>query len=81
MVGLINIPYAISDATFSFLGGRLTKYTGRIPLFIAGLVIDTTIQISLALWSVDPNQSVFFYGIPTLWGISDGIWQTQINGR
>lgn len=33
------------------------------------------------LWIPDPEDLAIFFFIPAVWGIADGIWQTQLHGK
>jgi len=78
-VGLVTIPFGVVNALVSFMSGRIAKYTGRIPIFVAGFIVDLAIQITLMHWMPNPDQSYVLYILAGMWGFTDGIWQTQIN--
>ena len=44
-VGFVTIPFGIMNALASLVTGYIIKFTGRIPLFTAGFLIDLTIQV------------------------------------
>jgi len=48
---------------------------------IAGMCIDVSIQLTLMLWRPSVSQHYVLYILATLWGVTDGIWQTQINSE
>ena len=79
-VGFVMICFGVTDAAFSFLLGKLTQYTGRIPIFIAGCLVHMTVLITLLAWKPDPDLIGVFYVIAAMFGFCDAIWQTQING-
>ncbi|CAD5114808.1 DgyrCDS3850 [Dimorphilus gyrociliatus] len=78
-VGLATLPFGVVNAICSFSSGRLVKYIGRWPFFLIGFLIDFGILIALTRWRPDPGKEYLFYIISGLWGLTDGIWQTQIN--
>lgn len=78
-VGLVTIPFGVVNALVSFGSGRIAKYTGRLPIFLAGLVVDICIQFTLIFWMPNPDQEYVLYILASMWGFTDGIWQTQIN--
>lgn len=78
-VGLVTIPFGVVNALVSFTSGRIAKYTGRIPIFVAGFIVDLCIQITLMTWMPHPDQEYVLYILASMWGFTDGIWQTQIN--
>lgn len=80
-IGFVMICFGVTDASFSFILGKLTKYTGRLPVFISGLLVHVTAIIIMLTWKPDPNQIWMFYVLAALQGFCDAIWQTQINGE
>jgi hypothetical protein len=78
-VGLVTLPYGCCNAAMSLGGGQISKYIGRLPIFIFGMCIDLCIQFTLMFWLPNPDQEYVLYILASLWGITDGIWQTQIN--
>ena len=44
------------------------------------MIVDLSIHATLYAWMPHPNSPAVFYIISGMWGITDGIWQTQING-
>ena len=74
------ICYGVVDALCSLGFGQVMKYTGRIPLIILGAVINYGLLIFMLLWKPNPDQLYVLFIMPVLWGISDAVWQTQING-
>ena len=75
------ICFGATDAFFSLTLGRLTKYTGRIPVFISGAVIHIAAIIVMLIWKPDYHLVWVFYVIAALLGYCDAVWQTQINGK
>ena len=80
-VGFVMICFGATDAFFSLTLGRLTKYTGRIPVFISGAVIHYAVIIIMLIWRPDYNLIWVFYIVAALLGYCDAVWQTQINGK
>lgn len=78
-VGFVMICFGATDAFFSLTLGRLTKYTGRIPVFISGAVIHYAVIIIMLIWRTDYNLIWVFYIVAALLGYCDAVWQTQIN--
>lgn len=78
-VGFVMICFGATDAFFSLTLGRLTKYTGRIPIFISGAVIHYTAITVMLIWKPDYHLVWVFYVIAALLGYCDAVWQTQIN--
>lgn len=78
-VGFILICFGACDAVFSFLFGRVEKYTGRPPLFGLASVINLALIITFLTWAPLPSSPAPFFVIPALWGVADAVWQTQLN--
>lgn len=78
-VGLVTLPYGFVNAAVSMTGGHVSKYIGRIPIFITGMCVDLCTQFTLMFWSPNPSEEYVLYILAAMWGFTDGIWQTQIN--
>ncbi|XP_072122066.1 protein unc-93 homolog A isoform X2 [Mobula birostris] len=78
-VGYCMICFGAFNSVFSLTFGKLSKYTGRIPLFFYATLVNLASIISLLLWKPHPNQLPVFFVFPVLWGMADAIWQTQTN--
>ncbi|CAL4066106.1 unnamed protein product, partial [Meganyctiphanes norvegica] len=79
MVGYVLICYGVVDSIFSLSLSHVVKLVGRIPVFTMGAVINFSVIIALLFWVPDPDQPVLFFVFAGLWGVSDAVWQTQIN--
>ena len=44
------------------------------------MCVDICIQFTLMFWLPNTDQEYVLYILSGLWGLTDGIWQTQING-
>ena len=75
------ITYGVCDAIFSMAFGSIIKFTGRIPIFILGAVLNVIVIAVLFNWMPNPDQSYVFFILAGIWGIADAVWQTQINGK
>ncbi|KAK2154829.1 hypothetical protein LSH36_256g04070 [Paralvinella palmiformis] len=78
-VGLVTLSFGVVNTVVSMAGGHIVKYIGRLPVLTVGMLVDLAIQLTLILWPLDKDKEYFFYIISGLWGLTDGIWQTQIN--
>ncbi|ELU03243.1 hypothetical protein CAPTEDRAFT_71548, partial [Capitella teleta] len=78
-VGWITLPFGMAHAYVSCSSRYLSKHIGRLPIFATGVLVDASIQITLLLYAPNGTQQFPLYVISGLWGITDGIWQTQIN--
>ena len=76
MIGYITIAGAVSSTIASFVGGRLVKYTGTIPMFTCGILMDIALILTYFLWKPDPEKLAVFFGIYIVEGIPEGLWHT-----
>ena len=81
MVGYVMICYGVCDALCSVSFSPLVKVVGRVPVFIMGAVVNFGVIISLIFWRPHPDDTPIFFILAALWGVSDAVWQTQINGE
>ncbi|XP_045611697.2 UNC93-like protein isoform X1 [Procambarus clarkii] len=79
MVGYVMICYGVCDAICSITFSPLVKMVGRVPIFTMGAIINLGIVIALRSWMPHPDDVVLFFVMAGLWGVSDAVWQTQIN--
>ena len=78
-VGYVMICFGVADSLFSYFLGKLTKYIGRVPVFISGAVIHLVVYIVLLTWKPDGDMISVVFLMAALWGYTDAVWQTQIN--
>lgn len=79
-VGLVFICFGVVNATMSFLSGRIVKYVSRKVLILTGALGNIGVCVALFLWTPVEKEFVYAFVIVGVWGLSDAIWQTQING-
>ncbi|ROT61868.1 putative protein unc-93-like A isoform X1 [Penaeus vannamei] len=79
MVGYVMICYGVCDAVCSVSFSPLVKMIGRVRVFSVGAVINLVIIITLRYWMPHPDDFLVFFVMAALWGVSDAVWQTQIN--
>ncbi|XP_066987255.1 UNC93-like protein [Macrobrachium rosenbergii] len=79
MVGYVMICYGVCDAICSVSFSPLVKVIGRVPIFTMGAIINLCIIIALRYWIPHPDDILVFFVVAALWGVSDAVWQTQIN--
>ena len=80
MVGYAMICFGVSDSIFSIAFTPLVKLVGRVPVFTLAALINATAILIMFYWRPSPEDYALFFIVPALWGISDAVWQTQING-
>uniref|UniRef100_A0A0K0EXS5 Protein unc-93 homolog A (inferred by orthology to a human protein) n=1 Tax=Strongyloides venezuelensis TaxID=75913 RepID=A0A0K0EXS5_STRVS len=79
-IGFIMTSFGVADAICSLVFGPLIKLFGRMPLFVFGAVINMLMILTLLMWPINPGDIQVFYVIAGVWGMADGVWNTQING-
>jgi len=47
---------------------------------LSGFIVDLSIQLTLVFWQPAVDEEYVLYILSGLWGMSDGVWQTQISG-
>ncbi|KAH7727545.1 CRE-UNC-93 protein [Aphelenchoides avenae] len=79
-VGFVMTSFGVADAVCSLVFGPLIKLFGRMPLFVFGAVINGLMIMTLAIWPLNPGDRALFNAIAGVWGMADGVWNTQVNG-
>ncbi|GMT13702.1 hypothetical protein PFISCL1PPCAC_4999, partial [Pristionchus fissidentatus] len=79
-IGFVMTAFGVSDAVCSLVFGPLIKLFGRMPLFVFGCVINMLMICTVLVWSLNPTDTMVFYVIAGVWGMADGVWNTQVNG-
>ncbi|XP_069811120.1 protein unc-93 homolog A-like [Dendropsophus ebraccatus] len=79
-VGYVIIVYGATTSVFSYVFGKLSQYIKRIVFFTSAMVINISSIAALFLWTPHRYQLGVFFVFSGLWGISDAIWQTLLNG-
>jgi hypothetical protein len=46
-----------------------------------GAIVHFWVQVALIYWHPNPDHLPVFFVLAALWGLSDAVWQTQINGK
>ena len=80
-VGFVMICFGVVDAFFSLFLGKIVNWTGRPIMMLTGAAINLGLLILFYVWEPDPDSVYVFYIGAALWGFSDAVWQTQINGK
>ena len=73
--------YGGSTTVFALTLSRLSKYTGRQLLFAVAGVVNLGIFVTLYVWTPRADNEAVIYIVPVVWGLAEGIWQTQSNGK
>ena len=59
--------------------GVISKYTGRLPLYILAASLNLTVIITLMKWNPQLNERWILFLLSGLSGGADAIWNTQNN--
>ncbi|XP_078698581.1 protein unc-93 homolog A-like isoform X1 [Branchiostoma floridae x Branchiostoma belcheri] len=78
-IGWVMICFGVCDAISALLVGRLRKWIPRQVLFGTAAVLNLALMIEMLTVKPHPSLTVLFFVHAGLWGVADGIWQTQIN--
>ncbi|MEE6509289.1 hypothetical protein FKM82_025341 [Ascaphus truei] len=78
-VGFVLICFGVTNSICAALFGKLTQYTGRIPLFILGAAINIGCIIGFLTWKPHINNFAVFFVMSGLWGVADAVWQTLLS--
>ncbi|XP_069092840.1 protein unc-93 homolog A-like [Pleurodeles waltl] len=76
-VGYVIICFGASNAICCLLVGKMSRYTGRILLFVLGAAVQISCIITLLLWKTNEHQFAVFFVISGLWGVADAVWQAR----
>lgn len=73
------ICYGVLNALGCASSGHVVSHVGRpVQLLLAG-ILNVSLMVWMLLWL--PGSGVLYFLVPGIWGIADGIWQTQTSGR
>ena len=73
------LAFGAADAITSFSLSFVTTRTGRMPVFIFAALINAGVLAAMLVWTPTVKTLPVVYTLAVLWGVSDGIWQAQIN--
>lgn len=79
-IGFVMVWFGLVAACSSLVFGPLIKLFGRMPLLMFGAVINLLMLFVLMVWAVNPGDRVLFNAVAGVWGMADGVWNTQLNG-
>ncbi|XP_062596122.1 protein unc-93 homolog A-like [Saccostrea cucullata] len=79
MIGFVMASYGCATTVSAFVTSRVAKYTGRYILFGIAVCIDMAIFVLLFVWVPKPDQKEYVYALAVVWGLTEGIFQTQSN--
>ncbi|KAI8799189.1 protein unc-93 A [Biomphalaria glabrata] len=79
MVGYTMICFGVCGCLSSYLSGFLNKFTGYRPLMITAVLLNLAVLVHMIVWKPSPNELLPFFVDFGLWGVSDGIFVSQVN--
>ncbi|XP_064597882.1 protein unc-93 homolog A-like [Liolophura sinensis] len=79
MVGYIMAAYGGSTTIFAFLFSRLAECTGRYVMFGLAGSVNMAILVLLLYWQPTSDAIPIYFVLVIVWGLAEGIWQTQSN--
>lgn len=80
-LGFVMATYGGSTTVFALFFGRISKYTGRYVLFALAGLVNLGIFIVMSVWVPSSDDVMLIFLIPVCWGVAEGIWQIQSNGK
>jgi hypothetical protein len=75
------ICYGVTNSVSAIGTGSVVKLTGRVPVVCCAFLLHLGILIGLLNWAPTPDDKILFFVVTGLWGICDGVWLVQINGK
>jgi len=78
-VGRVIVCYGVCDAISSATMGYMIKIFGREKIFSFAAVLNVICMIIAFSWRLTGFSAYVAYLVACMWGMSDGIWQTQVN--
>jgi predicted MFS family arabinose efflux permease len=80
-IGYVMICYGITNSISAISTGSIVKLTGRVPVVCCAFLLNLGVIIFLLTWGPTPEDKILFFVVTGLWGICDGVWLVQINGK
>ncbi|XP_065194173.1 protein unc-93 homolog A-like [Sycon ciliatum] len=77
-VGYVMLVLGVVDAASSLLCGRLAAHVGRVPIVLAGALVNAALIAFLIIWIRKPDLLAVFI-VASSWGFVDAVWNTQLN--
>ena len=78
-MGKVMMTYGAANALISISTSFVTKRTGRMPVFLFAALINAGALAAMLAWTPTVKTLPVVYTLAALWGVSDAIWQAQIN--
>lgn len=78
-VGYTMICFCGCSALASLFSSSLVKSVGRPAVICIAGMVNISLMIWMLEWKATSDAMASFFILPGLWGVADGIWQSQIN--
>ena len=73
--------FGLGDTLLSYVSGKVAGKYGRNGPYVVAFLLDIANYLFCLFWSVDHDNVWLVYLLFFSFGITDGIWQTLINGK
>ena len=82
MVGFVMASYGGSTTLSSLLLSRLARYTGRHLLIAEAIIMQMSLYVAMYVYIPEGEKDLpYLFVMAVIWGLAEGIWQTQSNGK
>ncbi|CAK8679204.1 unnamed protein product [Clavelina lepadiformis] len=78
-VGVAVILLASGEAMTAYVGGKVNSKHGRNYPFAFAFVLDVSSYVVCLNWQITENTTWVIYILSFMFGMSDGLWQSQTN--
>ena len=78
-VGVTTIPMGLSRSISAYTAGKMTKYTGRLPVMTVSIICQLAILIFILFWTPSKEQIWLFFVITSLHGVALGLTAPNLN--
>ncbi|CAH1778776.1 unnamed protein product [Owenia fusiformis] len=78
MVGYFMTVFASMASISAYISGKLSRYTGRLPMFALAALVHVCLMVLMLLWQPRSGSMAMIFMIAAIWGSVEGIWQTQL---
>lgn len=73
--------FGIFDAIFSWAVGQFGRKINRSVIFVVTIAMECGIYLYCLYWSISSNALISICAIFCMFGVTDGILQTIVNGK
>ena len=81
-VGFFSLCWPLVNICLWIVDNVNNVVSGRIPFFVLAALVNLAAMLTMLFWSpVNKSNIPVFFVLAAMWGISDAVWQTQINGN